>query len=85
MAGSYALFGVHDWAAPAPPRSLHVGLCFLTFRFGVWVFRRREGLYAGLSISTCLGLWLFTRILIPDVILTGTIALSALGVFASAG
>lgn len=76
MAGSYAVFGVHDWAARLPLALCTIGLCFLTYLFGRWAFGEREGLYAGLSISTCLGLWLFTRILIPDVILTGTIALA---------
>jgi 4-amino-4-deoxy-L-arabinose transferase-like glycosyltransferase len=37
---------------------------------------RPAGLYAGLCISTCIGLILFTRILIPDVLLTLTIILS---------
>src|SRR5208282_2585461 len=41
-----------------------------------WAFGQRAGLYAGLCISTCFGLFLFTRILIPDVMLTTSIALS---------
>ena len=36
----------------------------------------REALYSGLVIPTCIGLFLFTRILIPDVILTLTVAVS---------
>src|SRR5581483_11185716 len=35
----------------------------------------RAGFYAGLCLATCTGLFLFTRILIPDVILTGIITL----------
>ena len=38
-----------------------------------------KGFTAGLVLSTSLGLWLFTRILIPDVILTGAIALALWG------
>jgi hypothetical protein len=34
------------------------------------------GLYAGLTLATCAGLWLFTRILIPDVALTLAVTLS---------
>jgi 4-amino-4-deoxy-L-arabinose transferase-like glycosyltransferase len=41
-----------------------------------WAFGRRAGFYAGLVMATCVGLWLFTRILIPDVMLTFTIALA---------
>ncbi len=44
--------------------------------FGTWAFGKRAGFYAGLCISTCVGLFLFTRILIPDVMLMGTIALA---------
>ncbi len=38
--------------------------------------RQTGRFYAGLAISTCIGLFLFTRILIPDVMLTASIALS---------
>ncbi|HYO79933.1 MAG TPA: glycosyltransferase family 39 protein, partial [Bryobacteraceae bacterium] len=76
MAGSYAIFGVHDWAARLPLMLSTVALAWLTHRIGVWAFGDREGLYAGLVVGTCAGLWLFTRILIPDVILTGSIALA---------
>lgn len=79
MAGSFAILGVHDWAARLPLAFCTVGLCWLTNRIGRWAFGEREGLYSGLALSTCLGLWLFTRILIPDVILTGMIALALWG------
>jgi len=36
----------------------------------VWAFGRRAGAYAGVALATCVGLFLFTRILIPDVMLT---------------
>ncbi|MGA8030045.1 MAG: glycosyltransferase family 39 protein [Bryobacteraceae bacterium] len=76
MAISYKLFGVHDWAARIPIALSAIGLGWLTAAFGVWSFGKRPGLYAGLCISTCVGLFLFTRILIPDVMLTLTIALA---------
>ncbi|MEP7365141.1 MAG: glycosyltransferase family 39 protein [Acidobacteriota bacterium] len=76
MAASYALFGVHDWAARLPFALSAIALAFLTARFGMWAFTRRAGLYAGLVTTACAGLWLFTRIQIPDVTLTLTIALS---------
>jgi hypothetical protein len=43
--------------------------------FGAWAFGKRAGFYAGLCMATCIGLFLFTRILIPDVMLTFTVAL----------
>jgi len=48
-------------------------LCWVTYRFGRWAFNEPAGLYAGLSLATGVGLFLFTRILIPDAILTLTI------------
>ena len=59
-----------------------MALAWLTAAFGIWAFGRRAGFYAGLCMSTCIGLFLFTRILIPDVMLTATIALIDVGVSA---
>ena len=76
IAISYAISGVHDWAARIPIVLSVIVLCWLTARFGAWAFGRRAGFYAGLCLATCVGLFLFTRILIPDVMLTITIALA---------
>jgi 4-amino-4-deoxy-L-arabinose transferase-like glycosyltransferase len=76
IAASYKIFGVHDWAARIPVALAAIGLCWLTAAFGIWAFGKRAGLYAGLCMATCIGLWIFTRVLIPDVILTLTIALA---------
>ena len=76
IAVSYKLFGVSDWAARLPVALSSIGLALLSAFFGMWAFGRRAGFYAGLCISTCVGLFLFTRIQIPDVMLTFTIALS---------
>ncbi len=76
IAFCYRIFGSYDWVARIPVALSAVGLGWLTAAFGVWAFGRRAGLYAGLCISTCLGLFLFTRILIPDVMITFTITLA---------
>ncbi|MFN0104959.1 MAG: ArnT family glycosyltransferase [Bryobacteraceae bacterium] len=76
MAVSFAIFGVHDWAARIPLASCVVLLCWLTARFARWAFSEAAGLYAGLMLATCIGLWLFTRIQIPDAILTAAITLA---------
>jgi 4-amino-4-deoxy-L-arabinose transferase-like glycosyltransferase len=76
MAASYLVFGVHDWAARIPIALSAMALCWVTAAFGIWAFGRRAGLYAGLCLSTCIGLFLFTRILIPDVMITLTVALA---------
>jgi 4-amino-4-deoxy-L-arabinose transferase-like glycosyltransferase len=76
IAVSYMIFGPHDWAARIPIALCTVLLCWVTARFGAWAFGERAGMYAGLALATCAGLFLFTRILIPDVILTLTITLA---------
>lgn len=70
IAVSFLIFGVHDWAARIPVALAAVLLCWLTCRFGEWAFGKKAGMYAGLCLATCVGLFLFTRILIPDVMLT---------------
>jgi 4-amino-4-deoxy-L-arabinose transferase-like glycosyltransferase len=76
IAFSYKIFGVSDWAARIPVVLAAIALAWLTAAMASWAFGRRAGLYAGLCISTCFGLFLFTRILIPDVMLTASVALS---------
>ncbi len=79
MATSFAVFGVTDWAARLPIVLSILALCWVTFRMGQWAFGELVGLYAGITMATSIGLFLFTRILIPDVILTLTIALALWG------
>jgi hypothetical protein len=76
IAGSFKIFGATDWAARIPMVLAALALAWLTTAFGMWAFGRQDGFYAGMCISTCFGLFLFTRILIPDVMLTTCIALS---------
>ncbi len=73
MAVSYKIFGVHDWAARLPLALSAVLLCWITYRFGRWAFGEEAGLYAGVALATSAGLFLFTRILIPDATLTAAI------------
>jgi 4-amino-4-deoxy-L-arabinose transferase-like glycosyltransferase len=76
IAISYKIFGVHDWSARIPIALSSIGLAWLTAAMGKWAFGKKAGFYAGLCIATCVGLFLFTRILIPDVMLTFAIALA---------
>src|SRR5580704_14138063 len=72
----YEIFGAHDWSARIPVVLAAIGLAWITAAFGMWAFGRLAGFYAGLSISTCVGLFLFTRIQIPDVMVAAAMALS---------
>ena len=76
MAIFYKVFGVVDWVARVPVALASIALALLSAAFGMWAFGERAGFYAGLVMSTCVGLFLFTRIQIPDVMLTFTIALA---------
>ena len=64
---SYALFGVHDWAARLPMALAAMALCWLAWRTGRWAFGDQAGLYAGIGLAACLGLFLFTRARMPDI------------------
>ena len=74
IAVSYKVFGVHDWAARIPTALSAISLCMLTAAFGVWAFGKRAGLYAGICLATCVGMFLFTRVLMPDVMLALAVA-----------
>ncbi|MBI3665806.1 MAG: glycosyltransferase family 39 protein [Acidobacteria bacterium] len=74
MAVSYVIFGVHDWSARLPTALGAIGLMWVTAALGRWGFGRRVGFYAGLAVGASAGLFLFTRITIPDVLLTLAVA-----------
>ena len=70
VAASYKLFGFTEFATRLP---LAIGAMLLVaavYFFGRWMGGARAGFYSGLSISTGLGVYLFTRIMIPEVILS---------------
>ena len=66
IALSYALVGVHDWAARLPMALAAMVLCWLAWRTGRWAFGEQAGLYAGIGLAACFGLFLFTRARMPD-------------------
>src|ERR1035438_3958235 len=76
IAVSFLVFGAHDWAARLPIALGAALLCWVTAQFGAWAFGKRAGTYSGIVLASCVGLFLFTRILIPDATLTLTITLA---------
>src|SRR5215831_14316729 len=76
MALSFKAFGVRDCVARLPVALSAVLLCWLALRIGSWAFSKRAGMFAGLILATCVGLFLFTRIQIPDVTITATVSLA---------
>ncbi len=76
IALSFRLFGVHDWAARLVIGLAAIALVVVTASFAAWAMTDLAGLYTGLTLATCIGLFLFTRVLIPDALLTLFIAFS---------
>ena len=83
VAFSYRIFGVNEFAARLPMTLSVLLLGVLAVVWGRRAFGERAGIYAGLFVYTSAGVFLFTRILIPDVLLSLLIA-AALYFFLSA-
>ena len=70
IASSFRIFGEHDWAARLPLALYSLALFFVIFALGRRLFRSPQaGFYASISLLTASGIFGFTRILLPDVIL----------------
>ncbi len=68
VATSYELFGPSEWSTRLPLILGVLALILTTSRFGARYFGERGGFYSGLVMATALGPYLFTRFLIPDVL-----------------
>ena len=76
VATSYHIFGVNEFATHLPTLLAVAGLMLLAMLWAKRAFGERAGIYAGLFVCTAAGYFLFTRILIPEAILSFFIALS---------
>jgi 4-amino-4-deoxy-L-arabinose transferase-like glycosyltransferase len=74
LAGSYRVFGVNEFAVRFPTVLAILGLVLLASQWGKRAFGERAGIYAGLFVATTAGYYLFTRVLIPEAILSLFIA-----------
>lgn len=70
VANSYQVFGFSAFAVRFPTIVVIVLLVAVTYPFGNWAFSRKAGLYAGAMLGFCIGMFLFTRIMIPEALLT---------------
>src|SRR6201993_2830965 len=76
VVGSYHLFGINEFSTRLP---MAISVLLLGVLALVWsrrAFGERAGIYAALFAYTAAGVFLFTRILIPDVLLSVLIAAS---------
>jgi 4-amino-4-deoxy-L-arabinose transferase-like glycosyltransferase len=74
VAISYRVFGVNEFTTRLAMVLSVMLLGVLAFCWGRRAFGERTGIYAGLFVYTCAGVYLFTRVLIPDVLLSLLIA-----------
>src|ERR1700757_4185339 len=72
----YRIFGVNEFASRLPMALSVLLLGVLAVIWGGHAFGERAGIYAGLMVYTSAGVFLFTRVLIPDVLLSLLIAAS---------
>ena len=68
LATSYELFGISDWSTRLPLMLGVLALVLATYRLGRYAYGETGGLYAGVALVTSLGLFIFTRFLIPEVL-----------------
>lgn len=68
VAGSFKIFGVHDWSARLPIALGVLALLLVVYRIGRRFYGDEGGLYAALALATGFGPFIFTRILIPDML-----------------
>jgi 4-amino-4-deoxy-L-arabinose transferase-like glycosyltransferase len=69
-AADYHLFGFNVFATHLPLSLGVLGLAFLAWAWARRAYGDRAAFYAALSILTSVGVFLFTRIFIPEVLLT---------------
>jgi 4-amino-4-deoxy-L-arabinose transferase-like glycosyltransferase len=70
VAASYKLFGENEFATRLPIGLAVVGMVLLTFEFGRRFFGQRAGLYGALIVATSVGMFIYTRNMIPEAIYT---------------
>jgi 4-amino-4-deoxy-L-arabinose transferase-like glycosyltransferase len=79
MAASFGLFGPQDWAARLPLAIYALALFLTVYAAGRRMFASEmAGFYAALILLTSFGIFIYTRIIIPDVIVCLWISLSML-------
>ncbi len=76
IASSYAVFGVNEFAARVPTMLAILGLTLLAMKWGRRAFGDRAAIYAGMFVATTVGYYLFSRVLIPEAVLSLFIACS---------
>ena len=74
VALSYSVFGVNEFATRLPTALAMLTMMLLAMAWARRAFGERASVYSGMMVTTCAGYYLFTRILIPEAILSACIA-----------
>ena len=68
VAASFKLFGVHDWSARLPIALGMLALLLVVYRIGRRFYGDEGGLYAALALGTGFGPFIYTRFMIPEML-----------------
>jgi 4-amino-4-deoxy-L-arabinose transferase-like glycosyltransferase len=69
LAASYRIFGIGEWSARFPLMLGVLALVLATYALGRHAYGEAAGLYAGVAVVTSLGVYIYTRFLIPEVLI----------------
>ena len=76
LAASYEIFGVSDWSTRLPLMLGLLALVLATYYLGSYALGERAGFYSGVALLSSIGPYIFTRFLIPDVLVGLWLAIS---------
>ena len=68
MAASYTIFGTKDWAARLPLALGVLALLLTTYSLGKRTLGERAGFWAAIVLAVSIGPYIFTRFIIPDLL-----------------
>jgi 4-amino-4-deoxy-L-arabinose transferase-like glycosyltransferase len=68
VAASYKVFGVHDWSTRLPIALGMLALLLVVYRIGRRFYSDEGGLYAALALGTGFGPFIYTRFMIPEML-----------------
>jgi len=77
VATSYLMFGVSEWSTRLPLMLAVLALLITTYKVGTYAYGEKAGFYSAIVLATSLGPYIFTRFLIPDIIVGLWLALTS--------
>jgi 4-amino-4-deoxy-L-arabinose transferase-like glycosyltransferase len=76
VASSYRIFGVSEWSTRLPLMLGVLALLITVYKLGSYAYGEKAGFYSAIVLSTSLGPYIFTRFLIPDILVGLWLALT---------